>query len=369
MPHESIIFCLSDNPHTHQHCQIIPDDLGVEETVHPSSITKISAQAFTPILGTFLLSPSAKVGGTARFAVVDMLCRIKKIDRREVRSRGIVAPTPSSHGSGTESDSDEEAEIVVGLFGPEERAMFKHELLHQVVIGIGRLDVDGSQEDTEVRLSRANSWIVTTRQQEYGHAVEVVTPGEGTDEEGVSTPDPRRDSEMSEETPGKPTAGAEINPYFPVLSTPYFVPSPASSNASTPSTDTTNSSISSSSPFNTPPVVGNTPPEETSIFSSVEAQGSTSKASASQETASHEWTSRSTSASSPALPSPLPSPSGQVPSNPIPGASSRSIFSVGDSDSGHSSGMDDEEDGQASVGRLASMSLIAAVTARGKYFR
>lgn len=377
-----------------QHCQIIPDDLGVEETVHPSSITKISAQAFTPILGTFLLSPSGKVGGAARYAVVDILCKIRKVDKREVRTRnsdGSPHPSHSPDGSGTESDSDEETDLAVGLFGPEERAMLKHELLHQVVIGIGRLDVDGLPDEADTRVSHGNSSIDSASQQARGPAIEVVSPDEQGDEERVSTPDMAGTPER-EEASGKQATIENINPYFPVLPTPYFDPSPTSSNASTPSTDTTGSSRTSSSPSNTPPILETTPSEETpEVFYTPSFEvPSTPEASASrrhQDVSLGSYSSMSSEATQTSGPSrdissndwaPSPrsvstvsqaprSPSALAPSPP-PSTSGRSVFSVGDSDSqGNSSVIDEDEDSQASLGRHASMSLIAAVTARGKY--
>ena len=94
--------------------------------------TLISVQAFTPILGTLLLSPNGMVSGPARCAVVDLLCRIRKADDAE--ESGLTDPQPSD-GS-------------YPLFGRIQRQMFEEELIHQLVIGIGRLDV--SVEDEEI---------------------------------------------------------------------------------------------------------------------------------------------------------------------------------------------------------------------------
>ncbi|KDQ60720.1 hypothetical protein JAAARDRAFT_190873 [Jaapia argillacea MUCL 33604] len=76
----------------------------------------IPVAAFTPILGTLLLSPNGKIGGPARAAVVEMLVKMHK-------ARG----------------NDEDA----GLFGKDEMLLFERELLYQVIIGMSRLDLDG----------------------------------------------------------------------------------------------------------------------------------------------------------------------------------------------------------------------------------
>ncbi|KAF9564431.1 ARM repeat-containing protein [Agrocybe pediades] len=137
------------------HCQIIPDNLKPEEAYASSSTTvTISVQAFTPILGTLLLSSNPLVGGAARLAIVDLLSRMKKADDREhgayhrhlQHSPGdILHPWEITMTSG-EDDEDDEDPLPIGLFGTEERAMFTAEILQQVVIGMGRLDDELSQE-------------------------------------------------------------------------------------------------------------------------------------------------------------------------------------------------------------------------------
>jgi hypothetical protein len=105
-----------------------------EKSISP---TPISSQAFTPILALLLLSPNASVGGPARQAIVDILGRIRRTDVRE----GIAT------SCGTEETVDgREKDTGIGYFGPQERRSFEQEVLHQVVIGIGRLDdVDESE--------------------------------------------------------------------------------------------------------------------------------------------------------------------------------------------------------------------------------
>lgn len=91
----------------------------------------ISVQAFTPILGTLLLSPNPQIGGAARYAVVDLLERMRKADDTKADSLTL-----------TRRNGDVDFSLVTGLFGPRERAMFQDEILQQVVIGMGHLDID-----------------------------------------------------------------------------------------------------------------------------------------------------------------------------------------------------------------------------------
>lgn len=145
--------------HVHQHCQIIPDDLRPEEAYASSSTTvTISVQAFTPILGTLLLSNNPLIGGAARQAVVDLLSRMRKADDREQGAIHRYHP-PRSPGelhhpwdlslAHDDEDEDDETPLEVGLFGRHERAMFIQELLHQVVIGMARLDQNGDADSVQ----------------------------------------------------------------------------------------------------------------------------------------------------------------------------------------------------------------------------
>lgn len=47
-------------------------------------------------------------------------------------------------------DDDDEAPLLTGMFGQPERAMFTQEILQQVVIGMGRLDVDYEPEQEPI---------------------------------------------------------------------------------------------------------------------------------------------------------------------------------------------------------------------------
>ena len=93
-----------------QNCQLVEDD-PTDEQVDPPLLP---VQTFTPILGTLLIDHNARVGAPARFAIVEILNRLHSAD-----DKGEDNPP----------------------FGSNERRMLEQEIIHQVVIGMGRLDV------------------------------------------------------------------------------------------------------------------------------------------------------------------------------------------------------------------------------------
>ncbi|KAI0673048.1 hypothetical protein C8Q78DRAFT_970689 [Trametes maxima] len=131
--------------------------------------TLISVQAFTPLLGTLLLSPNGIVGGSARYAVVELLRRLRRADQREDEERASLSaslddlltnshdtmrassPTPSQ--AAEEQDANESADV--GLFQRGERRLFEHELVYQVVIGMGRLDMEDGRADQQEEVYEA----------------------------------------------------------------------------------------------------------------------------------------------------------------------------------------------------------------------
>ena len=120
-----------------------------------STTVTISVQAFTPILGTLLLSSNPLVGGAARFAVVDLLSRINKVDKKEIGPFYHHHPDTPPHvfhpweiNHENDDDFEDDDFLDIGLFGTQERAMFMEEVLQQVVIGMGRLDV-GEEENID----------------------------------------------------------------------------------------------------------------------------------------------------------------------------------------------------------------------------
>lgn len=107
----------------------------------------ICVHAFTPILGTLLLSVNGNVGSNARNAIVGILRRIKRLDDIE---EGVDDPRDVDKGGGTNALPDpwiegfDDFDPTPGLFERQQRRLFEDELLRQVVIGMARLDM---QED------------------------------------------------------------------------------------------------------------------------------------------------------------------------------------------------------------------------------
>ncbi|KAJ6596787.1 armadillo-type protein [Mycena vulgaris] len=340
------------------HCQVIPDDLGVEETVYSSSTSTISVQAFTPILGTLLLSPNSKVGGAARYVVVNILSRMRKLDQRESGST-FPSPFPLAD-SDSEEEEDPIEDIPVGLFGPEERLMFEQELLQQVVIGMGRLDVDADDDVDlfENYVSKEHAEDNWKRHSGQGAVQFANVEEEAGGEDGLVSPqEPEKPDEVL------PTTDA-VNPYFPVLP-PYSIPSPGSSNSSTPSSATDTSSSSSS------PSIA---PESRAAVSALPSNAkdfsfanSALRSEIGQPLLGDELSASRNST----VPLAQGSPRTENPSSSNPNSPLRNMFQMSgaSSDAGTdehgTEGTDEGEGDQASVGRLSSMSLMAAVAANG----
>lgn len=95
-------------------------DQEVPEGAEPREIPLLNVQSFTPLLGTLLLNSGANVNAPARHCVVNLLRRIREADSYEP-----------------------------GFFGPRERRLLEHELLQHVVIGMAHLDTDSPSEGSE----------------------------------------------------------------------------------------------------------------------------------------------------------------------------------------------------------------------------
>ncbi|KAJ7582902.1 armadillo-type protein [Mycena floridula] len=192
-------------------CQLVPDDTDTGPLLHEAPA--ISTDRFTPILGTLLLSPNPKISGPARETVVDLLQRVRRTDRLEDQD-------PS------EPIFDPDIDLSPGLFSKAQRILFESDILSQVVIGMGRLDVEEEVDELE----------------------DFMTPAAGEDEEYF----PQFPS------PGFTNSSqGNFNPYFPVAVKGVLSRSSASfgssgsSERSTPSstTDTTASDSSSTGSF------------------------------------------------------------------------------------------------------------------------
>ena len=298
VPHRGALFnvpFLNSSDALVQRCQVVGDpaesvnlDIGYQQNHIDGNVTLISVQAFTPILGTLLLSPNGMVNGPARCAVVDLLGRIRKADTAG-------------------EESIESADESYGLFGRSQRKMFEEEVLHQLVIGIGRLDAPVEEEITEV-------WYDASARTP---ATEI--PGQTTRPCVEDTYDPN------------------VNPYFPTPlsppTTPISPPSPILATASF-SAQIPQLSVVPPSP---PPGATSLPPE----FPIAELPSPIASISYHYEGGGSSPTRISGSQTSVPAAVSQPQASGE-----------------------HHNGDDEVDPGeQAAVGRLSSMSLIAAVTA------
>ncbi|KAJ3887155.1 armadillo-type protein [Lentinula edodes] len=303
-------------------CQLTPGDIVDEDSLNPpefhdhEGIPTISVQAFTPILGTLLLSPNVLVGGATRYAVVALLGRIKRVNAMESKP-GSDSPKTHNLSIGSLAEFDEEEEIVIGFFGQTERSLFQKEILFQVVVGMGRLDSD--EPEGEFAEERDQHTIGSTPS-DSGTAWQTHT--RRTDLE------PQIDILAISQVDAKPILQTN-NPYFPPLPSSGFTQIKVMSSGSPMSTSSSGSS--SSTPSST---------TDTSASGSESSFSPHSNISPRITLSSHSPNSSSTdlSMSSPSIISDVPS----------------------------YDELDEEgEYDQATIGRLSSMSLVAAVAASG----
>ncbi|KIK59789.1 hypothetical protein GYMLUDRAFT_44246 [Collybiopsis luxurians FD-317 M1] len=416
------------------HCQLIPSDGVDEDSLNPPEFQNhegpptISVQAFTPILGTLLLSPNVLVGGATRYAVVALLGRIKRINAMESQP-GLNLPTvrvqgpssPRNNKSLPETDDDED--IVIGLFGQDERTLFEKEILFQVVVGMGRLDsgeeeqdfVEEGHQQPPASPSDFEGYSSRESRREQEPQVEIVLGEEDSplrhpkqDYQILSSQPELPDPEFSASRPDVKKLSQTDNPYFPPLplssheisfgttsnDSPMSTSSSGSSNSSTGSMTATGASSQDDSLSLISPSFSATQPSPSSSISA---------------TLNSTLSALSTSSSPFSTPDPKHSPSARPPSPPMlsshqsdphafsnvsevsdgnwPSSPSRSrqqdasaygalssnMTPERSSSSGsldvlsYESGEFDEEGecDEVAVGRLSSMSLMAAVAASG----
>ncbi|KAK7043588.1 hypothetical protein VNI00_008199 [Paramarasmius palmivorus] len=390
------------------HCQLIPEQSMNQDDMNPpdfhdhESPPIISVQEFTPILGTLLLSPNSIVGGAARYAVVQLLERIRRVDGMESKMASVSAVdhSPSSFSSPGHNamDIDPEDELYVGLFGRVERSLFEKEILYQVVIGMGRLDAESdanANDDTDA----SPFYDDALEFQHTDHTVGYASPGSQGNlvVQVAESPEKYGDSQSGElqitnqhrahpEDDKTRKLDGSINPYFPVSPSGYPDKandlgidqggSPASidsseSAGSTPgSTTGTSASSLDEESFS--------PPSQFSpriVISPSSSNASPSSSQSSLPTYVERHTSKP--GPGPAFPN-EPSSVGQNNITQDVGVPSSSTFSQFQSSSPYSlsDSNDDrmdvveymeevDENDHAAVGRLSSMSLMAAVAASG----
>ncbi|GBE82030.1 hypothetical protein SCP_0404060 [Sparassis crispa] len=245
------------------------------ESVPPTHPTFISVQAFTPILGMLLLSQNGFVGGPARYAVVELLKRVRHADEREYEGSAYVAAATAKLrnaklGPGLLLNVRAAAEqeipdaLDVGLLGYAERRLFEREIVHQVVIGMGRLDMpdDSASISIDGGESESSAMDLDSPSATYSPTTAVPTPLAGAQQqqdsyfplfETVSSPIPVANSFFPESSPGEFPVRNQDNftPPTPMSEVPSLSPL-SSTSASTPLSASSVSSSSLDSPASHP---------------------------------------------------------------------------------------------------------------------
>ncbi|GJE95198.1 ARM repeat-containing protein [Phanerochaete sordida] len=265
------------------HCQLVEeDDAAQDEQPQPSDEpTRISVQSFTPILGTLLLSPNGQVGGPARFAVVELLNRVRRANARdrhdsEQREHSAAGPSGGLRDGRVGVMAQQEQELEeedsyspTGLFGSLERRLFEREMVQQVVIGMGRLDLPDEQPafaghaDDAGYTPGAPTPVPSAHVQGVeGSYFPAVNMFQGTPAAGANS------------TPPATTQPPESSPSFPQYASPlsFDTASPSSTQspvpsltADSPSSLRTASGSSSHVPITPPNPVQYTSPEDAKI--------------------------------------------------------------------------------------------------------
>lgn len=350
-------------------------------------VLPICVQAFTPILGTLLLSVNGNVGSNARSAIVGILRRIKRLDDIE---DGVDHTQVTDRGGGTNIPAEpwtegfDDLDLAPGPFRRKQRRLFEDELLRQVVIGMARLDMQEEEQPS-------------TQGTPYFDALQPQTPyfDQTPYYDALQSPEvlinqaSARDSyfpavvsgsyEMSESGSTQPEDSASrLTPTQPRLacnspqsasddSTPELSPSglpssikPAISGSSTTSLD------SSTDPDKTPPPPRR--PDMDSIMSGVTVYEGDDWSPRHDQNWMPPQEFEESPQSSPVAGYPWMSEGvifGEAaPGNKQEGALGCAAAGVTSLEDCHE-GVDDEE--QAAMGRLSSMSLMAAVTVSGKF--
>lgn len=370
------------------HYRVVREDVYhplASDDANPDALP-ICVQAFTPILGTLLLSVSGNVGSNARNAIVEILRRIKRLDDIE---DGVDNARAVDKGGGTDMLPDpwiegfDDFDHSSGLFERKQRRLFEDELLRQVVIGMARLDM----QEEEPPLANGTPYFDALQpptpyfdQTPYYDALQspevLINPASARDSyfpviatgsyETSESGDTQTEGSAPRLAPTQPPLACNSPQSVSDGSTPELSPSGlAPSIKSTTSGNSTAYTDSSSDLERTPPAPGR--PDLDNIMSDVAIYDG------------GDWSSRNDQSW---MPPQDFEESPQSPASAYPWMTESVIF--GDAVSGNKyedtlgcqvvgvtssadspESVEDEE--QAAMGRLSSMSLMAAVTASGKF--
>lgn len=350
-----------------------------------SDALPICVQAFTPILGTLLLSVNGNVGSNARSAIVGILRRIKRLDDIE---DGMDYTQAIDKGGGTNIPADpwiegfDDLDLTPGLFLRKQRRLFEDELLKQVVIGMARLDMQEEEPQPSQgtpyfdALQPPTPYLDRTPYYDALQSPEVLInpasardsyfPAVGTGSYEMSY---SASSQVEDSTPRLTPTQRHLACNSPHSASDDSTPelSPSGLTSLTKPTSDENGTVhpeSSSDSDKTPPVPGR--PDMNSVMSGVTiyegdgwslrhdqnwTQSQTFEESLRSPVASYSWVPESVLSGEPA-----PESKHEDSLNyPVAG-----VTSLEESNEN----MEDEE--QAAMGRLSSMSLMAAVTASGE---
>lgn len=109
-----------------QHCQLVDHD--VPDALNEEGVPYLASNAFTPLIGSLVLSANPRVGDSARLAVVDLLNRLQNPNSQPADPR--YSPLPP-----------------VAYFGDVEKEIIINEIMNGVVLGMARLDVEFQEGD------------------------------------------------------------------------------------------------------------------------------------------------------------------------------------------------------------------------------
>ena len=154
-------------------------------------ITYLPADAFTPLIGSLLLSANPRVGDGARLAIVDLINRLQVPESVSVDDR-FCEPSPTIQ------------------FDEAEKAIIMNEIMNGVVLGMGRLDTEFQEGGSAL------------------HDAEQAIGGAYDDAPRSGAPSPEDMSAAFDDRTGHPSADAEQFIYSPqvdeVMDAPVAAP-------------------------------------------------------------------------------------------------------------------------------------------------
>jgi serine/threonine-protein phosphatase 4 regulatory subunit 1 len=159
-----------------QNCQVVDHEGSmIPET---EGVTYLPSNAFTPLIGSLLLSANPRVGDGARLAIVDLLNRLQDINN-------------------TPDDPRYSSASPVARFEAAEKDIIMNEIMNGVVLGMGRLDSEFQEGDQSISQATTDERLAQQALQRSGApSPEDLSRGQyySSDEAFVYQPISRRDS-------------------------------------------------------------------------------------------------------------------------------------------------------------------------------